>query len=136
MHPDDRQCFIARSAVLNKKKMRGEPRRVPCKIDSNPALVFTDGASKDELHTIGGVIIFGGESRNFGCHVPSALTKKWLESSKHIIGMVESCGAVVAKATWDSQWQTANRFSLLTTMLQRKSSSKAHHIILTTARCC
>ena len=98
-------------SLLKERLMRGEPRRVPCKIDPNPPLVFTDGASEGELHTIGGVIIFGGESQYFGCHVPSAFTKKWLESSKHIIGMVELYGALVARATWDSQ--LANRKSIL-----------------------
>ena len=98
-------------ALLKQRLLKGEPRRVPCKIDPNPPLVFTDGASEDTLHTIGGVIIFEGGSQYFGCHVPSSLTEKWLESSKHIIGMVELYGALVARATWDSQ--LANRKSIL-----------------------
>ena len=98
-------------ALLKQRLLQGEPRRVPCKIDSNPPLVFTDGASEDELHTIGGVIIGDGGSQYFGCHVPSALTKRWLESSKHIIGMVELYGALVARAAWDSQ--LANSKSIL-----------------------
>ena len=98
-------------ALLRQRLLKGEPRRVPCNVDPSPQLVFTNGASEDELHTIGGVIIFEGGSQYFGFHGPSALTKKWLESSKHIIGMVELYGALVARATWDSQ--LANRKSIL-----------------------
>ena len=98
-------------ALLRQRLLSGEPRTVPWKVDPNPPLVFTDGASEDELHTIGGVIIFEGGSQYFGRYVPSALTKKWLESSKHIIGMVELYGALVARATWDLQ--LASRKSIL-----------------------
>ena len=120
--------------LLRQRLLKGEPRRVPCKIDPNPPLVFTDGASEDELHTIGGVIIFEGGSQYFGCHVPRALTEMWLESSKHIIGMVELNGALVARATWDSQ--LANRKPILfVDNNAAKPLSKAHHITLTTARC-
>ncbi len=98
-------------ALLRQRLLSGEPRRVPWRIDPNPPLVFTDGASENELHTIGGVIIFEGRSQYFGCHVPSKLTEKWLESSKHIIGMVELYGALVARATWDLQ--LAGRKSIL-----------------------
>ncbi len=59
-------------------------------------MIFTDGSNEDELHTICGVSIFEGGSQCFECYVPSALTKK-LESSKHIIGMVELYGALVAR---------------------------------------
>ena len=94
----DRDCLVASPGV-------------PWRIDPNPPLVFTDGASEDELHTIGGVIIFDGGLQYFGCHVPPKLTKKCLESSKHIIGMVELYGALVARAMWDLQ--LAGRKSIL-----------------------
>ena len=116
LRADGKKISLVREAksslsLLKQRLLKGEPRRVPCKIDSNPPLVFTDGASEDGLHTIGGVIIVDGGSQYFGCHVPSALTKRWLESSKHIIGMVELYAALVARATWDSQ--LANRKSIL-----------------------
>lgn len=102
--------------LLKQRLLNGEPRRVPWKLDPNPPLVFTDGASEGDLHTIGGVIIYEGGAQYFGCRVPTQLTKRWLESSKHIIGMVELYGALVARSVWASL--LADRETIL--FMQRK----------------
>ena len=89
-------------ALLRQRLLCGEPRRVPWRHDPDPPLVFTDGASEGDLHTIGGVIISSAGVQYFGCHVPDQLVRLWLESSKHIIGMVEMYGALVARTVWAS----------------------------------
>ena len=62
-------------------------------------LVFTDGASEDALHTVGGILIRPGcDARFFACHVPSELVKAWEGSLKHLIGPVETYAALVARA--------------------------------------
>ena len=89
-------------ALLKQRLLCGEPRRVPWRHDPDPPLVFTDGASEGDLHTIGGVVISSAGVQYFGCHVPDQLVRLWLESSKHISGMVEMYGALVARTVWAS----------------------------------
>ena len=71
-------------------------------VDAAPVLVFTDGASEEGCHTIGGVLVFPDESepRFFGSYVPDALVEKWFSTMKHIIGPVEAYALLVARAVW------------------------------------
>ena len=87
--------------VLTDRLSSGTPRVVPCELPKQPVLVFTDGASEDALHTVGGILIRPGcDARFFACHVPSELVKAWEGSLKHLIGPVETYAALVARAVW------------------------------------
>ena len=64
--------------MLGERFRREKPREVPMLVDAAPVLVFTDGASEEGCHTIGGVLVFPDESepRFFGSYVPDALVEK------------------------------------------------------------
>ena len=91
--------------MLGERFRREKPREVPMLVDAAPVLVFTDGASEEGCHTIGGVLVFPDESepRFFGSYVPDALVEKWFSTMKHIIGpcgglCVACCTCSVAQA--------------------------------------
>ena len=73
---------------------------MPCELPERPPLVFTDGASEREIHTVGGILIRPGglPPRFFACHVPASLVESWRKSMKHLIG--PTFAAVVARAVW------------------------------------
>jgi len=88
--------------MLGERFRREKPREVPMLVDAAPVLVFTDGASEEGCHTIGGVSVFPDESepRFFGSYVPEVLVEKWFSTMKHIIGPVEAYALLVARAVW------------------------------------
>ena len=100
--------------MLGERFPREKPREVPMLVDTPSVLVFTDGASEAECHTVGGVLVFpdGREPRFFGAYVPGALTHKWFSSMKHIIGPVEAYALLLARAVWHqtSGWATVYLF--------------------------
>ena len=65
---------------------------VPPLTKQQPILVFTDGASEDALHVVGGLIFFPGDvpPRFFGGKVPKGLTDEWFVDLKRVIGPVET----------------------------------------------
>ena len=78
----------------------GRPRELPCSFESQPVLVFTDGASEQDVNTIGGLLFVDGTFRYFACHAPDGLIDAWKTISKHVIAMVELYGVVVARFLW------------------------------------
>ena len=87
--------------LLKDRLLHGAPRSIPWKVDSKPALLFTDGASEGDIHTIGGVLMVDERVEYFAANVPDELTAKWKKVSKHIIGMVELYAVAVARKTWE-----------------------------------
>ena len=93
-----------RSLVLLKNRLeQGAPKAVPWRVESSPALVFTDGASEGDLHTIGGILILDGTVEFFAAAVPDELVTRWSKTAKHIIGMVELYAVSVARRTWEQK---------------------------------
>ena len=88
--------------LLAERFRREKPREVPMLVDSKSILVFTDGASEADCHTVGGVLVFPDETcpRFFGADVPGSLVDKWFSAMKHIIGPVETYALVVARSVW------------------------------------
>lgn len=86
--------------LLERRLRSGKPRAVPWAREAKPVLVFTDGASEGEVHTIGGVLIDDKDVLYFGFHVPDPLVELWLSSAEHIIGMVELYAILVARVVW------------------------------------
>ena len=88
--------------ILLLRLTSGAPRTVPCRELGQPVLVFTDGASEGELHTIGGILVrpIGSRPRFFACRVPARLVGLWSTELKHLIGPVECYAALVARAVW------------------------------------
>ncbi|CAK9011251.1 unnamed protein product, partial [Durusdinium trenchii] len=74
--------------VLLDRLSNGVPRIVPCNDCLPPVLVFTDGASEGDLHTVGGVLFDPELDRPefFSGVLPQALVEDWQESMKHVIG--------------------------------------------------
>ena len=87
--------------LLN-RLMSGDPRQVPCSPPTMPIVVYTDGASDEGIHAVGGLIFapFLDRPRFFSVHVPRKLTDHWLETMKHIIGPVELYAVVAARYIW------------------------------------
>ena len=81
---------------------REKPREVPMLVDSKSVLVFTDGVSEGDVHTVGGVLVFPDRTarRFFGSDVPRPLVDKWFSAMKHIIGPVGTYALVVARSVW------------------------------------
>ena len=96
------QDLRAAFEVLAQRLSSGSPRVAPCELPERPPLVFTDGASEGEIHTVGGILIRPGglPPRFFACHVPASLVESWRKSMKHLIGPVKTFAAVVARAVW------------------------------------
>ena len=99
--------------LLKTRLLQGAPRTIPWKVDSNPALIFTDGASEADAHTIGGVLLIDGCVEYFAANVPPELVSKWLKSSKHIIGMVELYAVAVARKTWEHRLASRKTISFV-----------------------
>ena len=83
------------------KLSTGRPRELPCSHERQPVLVFTDGASEADVHTVGGLLFADGNFRFFSCHVPVELIGRWETTSKHVIAMVELYSVVLARFVWD-----------------------------------
>ena len=92
----------AELVMLGERVRHERPRLVPPLTKQQPILVFTDGASEDALHVVGGLIFFPGDvpPRFFGGKVPKGLTDEWFVDLKHIIGPVEAYAVLVARALW------------------------------------
>ena len=88
--------------LLAERFRHEKPREVPMLVDSKSILVFTDGASEVDCHTVGGVLVFPDETcpRFFGANVPGSLVDKWFSAMKHIIGPVETYALLVARSVW------------------------------------
>ena len=80
----------------------GLPRSIPCGEPCPPLLVYTDGASEQDLHTVGGILVAprATRCRYFSAHVPKRLVAVWKETMKHVIGPVELYAVVLARYTW------------------------------------
>ena len=80
----------------------GLPRSIPCGEPCPPLLVYTDGASEQDLHTVGGILVAPRvtQCRYFSAHVPKRLVAVWKETMKHVIGPVELYAVVLARYTW------------------------------------
>ena len=104
------QTLIDELAMLVERLRRARPRTVPGISLEMPILIFTDGASEADVHTVGGVLIFPSSStpRFFGCSVPDKLTTQWFGEMKHIIGPVEAYAVLVARKVWH-QFVVGNR---------------------------
>ena len=90
--------------VLLDRLSNGVPRIVPCNDWLPPVLVFTDGASEGDLHTVGGVLFDPELDRPefFSGVLPQALVEDWQESMKHVIGPVELYAVVLARSVWST----------------------------------
>ena len=90
--------------VLLDRLSNGVPRIVPCNDCLPPVLVFTDGASEGDLHTVGGVLFDPELDRPefFSGVLPQALVEDWQESMKHVIGPVELYAVVLARSVWST----------------------------------
>ena len=88
--------------LLAERFRREKPREVPMLVDAKSVLVFTDGASEADCHTVGGVLVFPDDTspRFFGANVPESLVNDWFAAMKHIIGPVETYALVVARSVW------------------------------------
>ena len=86
--------------LLAERFRREKPREVPMLVDSKSILVFTDGASEADCHTVEVVFPDGTCPRFFGADVPGSLVNKWFSAMKHIIGPVETYALVVARSVW------------------------------------
>ena len=104
------QTLIDELAMLVDWLRRARPRTVPGISLEMPILIFTDGASEADVHTVGGVLIFPSSSapRFFGCSVPDKLKTQWFGEMKHIIGPVEAYAVLVARKVWH-QFVVGNR---------------------------
>ena len=108
------QELLEEFRLLAERFRREKPREVPMLVDSKSVLVFTDGASEENCHTVGGVLVFpdGTSPRFFGAYVPGALVDGWFSAMKHIIGPVETYALVVARSVWHqhgSHWPWFSR---------------------------
>ena len=119
--------------LLAERFRREKPREVPMLVDSKSILVFTDGASEADCHTVGGVLVFPDETcpRFFGADVPGSLVDKWFSAMKHIIGPVETYALVVAGSVWHQHLVGKRCIFSVTTMVQWMPSSKALRATLT-----
>ena len=99
--------------LLKSRLLQGAPRTVPWRVDSNPALIFIDGASEADAHTIGGVLLIDGCVEYFAANVPPELVDKWQKSSKHIIGMVKLYAVAVARKTWEHRLASRKTISFV-----------------------
>lgn len=87
--------------LLAERLTNGAPRTIPCFETPSPALVFTDGASENGVHTIGGVLVLPSNKKEFFSGiVPAELSKAWEAELKHRIGPVEMYAVLVARALW------------------------------------
>lgn len=89
--------------VLMGRLASGKPRLVPCCDQRSPILVFTDGASESDGHTIGGVIYLDGRFEYFSCAVPESLVAEWGSMFSHFIGLVELYAVLVSRRLWSDQ---------------------------------
>ena len=87
--------------LMSQRLCDGKPRELPCSHERQPVLIFTDGASEADVHTVGGLLYADGGYRFFSCHVPSEMIKQWETTSTHVIAMVELYSVVLARFTWD-----------------------------------
>ena len=78
----------------------GKPRRIPCCDQRQPILVFTDGASESDGHTIGGVVYVDEQFEYFSCAVPERLVEEWGSIYSHFIGLVELYAILVSTFLW------------------------------------
>ena len=97
-HLDEFACESLR--ILMDRLEKGEPRRIPCSDIGDPVLIFTDGASEADGHTIGGVLLHDGQYEYFSCEVPRELVEEWSSSFSHFIGLVELYAVLVARCLW------------------------------------
>ena len=120
--------------LLAERFRREKPREVPMLVDSKSILVFTDGASEADCHTVGGVLVFPDETcpRFFGADVPGPLVDKWFSATKHIIGPVETYMPWWLPDLFGINiWWGRGVFISVTTMVQWMHSSKALRATLT-----
>ena len=93
-------CALESLQVMMKRLATGEPRKIPCCDLGKPTLVFTDGASEETNHTIGGVVMVGETVEYFSCSIPEVLVAEWAQSYSHFIGLVELYAILVARMLW------------------------------------
>ena len=88
--------------MLGERVRYERPRLVPPLTKQRPIVVFTDGASEEQLHVVGGLIFFPDDSppRFFGSLVPPALIAEWFADMKHVIGPVETYAVLFARSLW------------------------------------
>ena len=95
----DRPAIESLEILINRLET-GEPRKIPCCDQRQPLLVYTDGASEAEGHTIGGVFAVDGKFEYFSCAVPDRLVAEWGKQFSHFIGLVELYAILVGRALW------------------------------------
>ena len=89
--------------ILMERLSSGKPRRVSCCDRRRPILVFTDGASESDGHTIGGVVSIDKQFEYFSCAVPDSLVEEWGAIFSHFIGLVELYAVLVSRLLWSDQ---------------------------------
>lgn len=107
--------LLERFRMLGERFRREKPREVAMLADSSCTLVFTDGASEADCHTIGGVLVFPDkrEPRFFGANVPRVLVDRRFAGMKHIIGPVEACALLMSSAVWCKPYGWAKLYLFL-----------------------
>eukprot|EP00435_Cladocopium_sp_Y103_P001678 s6241_g1.t1 len=93
--------------LLKKRIESGKPRRLQAKPQTKPWILFTDGSLEYDdngsaIANIGALLLSPeGESRYFGCEVPTEVLKSWqVNGREHVIGIIELYACVVALAEW------------------------------------
>ena len=116
------------------------PRLVPPLTRQQPILVFSDGASEDCFHVVGGLIFLPGDDppRFFGSKAPMSLVDEWFMDMKHIIGPVETYAVLVARALWHKHLVGTRCIYCisLTIMVQWMLVSRVLHTVCISGGCC
>ena len=89
--------------MLLERLEKGKPKEVPCLPMGSPVVIFTDGASEGDDHTIGGLVVDGQDIEFFSCRVTEALIEKWQSIFSHVIGLIELYAVLVAASAWASK---------------------------------
>ena len=94
------RCAVDSLHILMERLSTGKPRRIPCCDQRQPILVFTDGTSESDGHTIGGVVYVDEQFEYFSCAVPERLVEEWGSIYSHFIGLVELYAILVSRSLW------------------------------------
>ncbi|CAE7244581.1 unnamed protein product [Symbiodinium sp. CCMP2592] len=94
--------------ILQQRLTHGKPRVIRAGWKEKPILLFTDGALEDDNLDHGpatvGAVMFKPNEPNvhaFGCEVPANVLSHWRsDGKKHVIGLVELYGAILALRHW------------------------------------
>ena len=98
--PRATSCALESLQVMMRRLATVEPSKIPCCDLGKPTLFFTDGASEETNHTIGGVVMIGETVEYFSCSIPEVLVAEWAQSYLHFIGLVELYAILVARMLW------------------------------------